>query len=1295
MACNSRTSHKDSAREGAGWTAEQIEHSSTVKITNEFTGSIYSSKLKLQTAFYMDTGYFMCHPTGKNDFNDTASYYIYVEDDKHLLAVNQSVVVLHQHEYKSLVIACKPTSPDVNVTLKKDNHPMALGRTENGLYLNFTQREGFKLMNLSPKDGGYFECIGVRGGKESHVTYDIKILPHVDNIEKPTINANIALVGGNAELDCSVSVPTGIVATLDWIPPNLQLLGNNHIEITNATKTSHTSSTVKIIESKKLIIRNVTKEDEGKYICNATDSSFNSNQTEYLLKVLTSNTTYLNLTTTGSTEFVARGGIDKAFWIIRIDSYPRIRNRDIIWYDHSNKIIDEDSGKYEVLIYGGMQFTKLTVLHLSVLDSGTYRLEVTNGIEHQSVNLTLLVEGKPDVALSTENYYSLNETVPITCRVTGHPEPKITWHFEFCHQISNCSGDYVEIDNEKYFEKHTGVAHIDSVLTIYATTSGFLRCQACNIVGCTDKTDHFVVTDIDNGFGIIGPKKLVAGDSASLICRASMNDSNSHLDWEFPDPSIKQVVKVKNNMTEYSYQSILEIINVTTNLTGTYRCYATNSQETYNRRKFVTHFLEVQSKVKPSVIVSFKNESDAAVIGHTLEWNCKTEGSPLPKITWLKDNVEIRDFENSNSNNTYIPRIRVSQRYNESLLIIDEIIEEDAGLYTCKAESRVGITSKSTILNTIHVPPQSNKDSFVWIAALFCIIVLSFASIIILLIRRVRKEREKRKQITNGLRNFQQGQIGSINSDLDVTEQADLLPYKDRFEFPRKKLKLGKQLGSGAFGVVLKGEAEGILEPNVVTTVAVKMVKQNVDETHIVALVSELKIMVHLGKHLNVVNLLGACTLNLSNHELLVIVEYCPYGNLHKFLQKHRETFINQVNPITGRIDSAIIKSSPKSEYVKPLSNGITGTSQANGITSRLGSLSEDNQQINSNGTEVTSISTPVGEESFVFSYLNCRSHSQERKHSRNNTQKISTQDLLCWSFQIARGMEYLASRKVLHGDLAARNVLLAENNIVKICDFGLSKNMYMYKDDNYFKKGKRLLPVKWMALEAIRDRNFSIQSDVWAYGIVLWELFSLARTPYPGIDAERLYQRLEEGFRMEKPEYATKDVYDVMLDCWQEIPSKRPSFTDLAEKLGGVLEDSVRKHYVDLNNPFLKENAEFLSEQDYLSMLSSPATYVNLNRENDKTQYSVTPGYACMNQHKKTDAQEETELRPMLNSLACKGSSSNISSVPNSPSPTSSPVNFDSARLSFSNPTYHNLGRPPINPCINTPYVIEKEVKT
>lgn len=194
-----------------------------------------------------------------------------------------------------------------------------------------------------------------------------------------------------------------------------------------------------------------------------------------------------------------------------------------------------------------------------------------------------------------------------------------------------------------------------------------------------------------------------------------------------------------------------------------------------------------------------------------------------------------------------------------------------------------------------------------WIVGITSVIAI-LVIITIYLCIRVRRERRRLKELkAAGLANFEEGCLEMFDPSLSLDEQADLLPYDRNYEFPREKLKLGKQLGAGAFGVVVKGIAQGIIPHEEESTVAVKMVKQNADNDVMKALVSELKIMVHLGRHLNVVNLLGAITKNIAKREVMVIVEYCRFGNVQNFLLKNREFFVDQVNPETDEIDATIL----------------------------------------------------------------------------------------------------------------------------------------------------------------------------------------------------------------------------------------------------------------------------------------------------------------------------------------------------------------------------------------------------
>ncbi|XP_075909555.1 mast/stem cell growth factor receptor Kit-like [Petromyzon marinus] len=157
--------------------------------------------------------------------------------------------------------------------------------------------------------------------------------------------------------------------------------------------------------------------------------------------------------------------------------------------------------------------------------------------------------------------------------------------------------------------------------------------------------------------------------------------------------------------------------------------------------------------------------------------------------------------------------------------------------------------------------------------------------------------------------------------------------------------------------------------------------------------------------------------------------------------------------------------------------------------------------------------------------------------------------DLHSCALQVARGMAFLAARCCIHRDLAARNVLVTHGRMLKICDFGLARDVST--DSNYVLKGNARLPVKWMAPESLFQGVFTAQSDVWSYGVLLWEIFSLGCTPYPGLPVNsKFYSMLKQGHRMSAPPHSCPDMYSLMLCCWREGPSSRPSFSQLCDLL-------------------------------------------------------------------------------------------------------------------------------------------------
>jgi len=162
----------------------------------------------------------------------------------------------------------------------------------------------------------------------------------------------------------------------------------------------------------------------------------------------------------------------------------------------------------------------------------------------------------------------------------------------------------------------------------------------------------------------------------------------------------------------------------------------------------------------------------------------------------------------------------------------------------------------------------------------------------------------------------------------------------------------------------------------------------------------------------------------------------------------------------------------------------------------------------------------------------------------------LSLENLLNIGWQIAKGMEFLQLAKCVHRDLAARNILVCENNLVKIADFGMARNVE--NTEYYRKKGDGKLPVKWMAPEAVFDRVYTWQSDVWSYGILLWEIMTMGESPFKEVQIEVFLERLRQpSFRHpEQPTNCPADVYQVMKDCWHILAQDRPSWPSIKDRM-------------------------------------------------------------------------------------------------------------------------------------------------
>ncbi|XP_038056080.1 fibroblast growth factor receptor 1-like [Patiria miniata] len=171
---------------------------------------------------------------------------------------------------------------------------------------------------------------------------------------------------------------------------------------------------------------------------------------------------------------------------------------------------------------------------------------------------------------------------------------------------------------------------------------------------------------------------------------------------------------------------------------------------------------------------------------------------------------------------------------------------------------------------------------------------------------------------------------------------------------------------------------------------------------------------------------------------------------------------------------------------------------------------------------------------------------------------------LVKFARDVANGMAFLASKKCIHRDLAARNVLVGEDMVCKVSDFGLARDVMNIRV--YQRESQGPLPMRWMALESLIDDVYTIESDVWSFGILMWEIVTLGARPYPHIMTSKdMVRQLRKGYRMSKPSNCKKQLYSIMRSCWHTNPRARPTFRDVVENLEALLSEEME--YITVGN--------------------------------------------------------------------------------------------------------------------------------
>ncbi|GFT96761.1 fibroblast growth factor receptor 4 [Nephila pilipes] len=878
-----------------------------------------------------------------------------------------------------------------------------------------------------------------------------------------------------------------------------------------------------------------------------------------------------------------------------------------------------------------IQFQKWSLLFekLTILDNGVYTCVISNTEGSIEYNITLeVIERLINRPIMIENYPGnqtvfVGDTVIFECKFVSDLHPSVYWIRYY--ESNSTSESKNPVHMIKYMKSNDPTYTDPTFLILHNVTledAGWYGCIASNTLGNSTQNAYLTVLlppespetlrnqrNSKNYFGpmftqnMTDPKvKAEIGSILYLDCPAD----------GFPVPSItwyKDRSNVIENKDVHLREWSLKIDNVAERDQGQYSCVISNSEGAI----YFNFTVEVVEGIpRPPVFTKLIKMLPLVVkpAGTTAVLKCPADGYPVPEITWYKNHKLLKKDD----------RIRF-QRWS---LKLEHVTVSDDGVYTCvvsNSEGRIDFNFTVEVVERVpHRPIMNehypgNQTAFIGETVIFeCKFISDLHPAVnwikyhevdnttdydIPPIKYVKSNDPNNTDptflILHNVTYEDAGWYGCIASNTlgNSTQNAYLsvLPYPEVIEEGKKKTPVILIGFCVAFGI-------GML----IITFLILYFRRLKEEKRLRLLAASKPLNIFLKKRVILIQQNSGSSQNLSaplvkiqafdpNYENSAgISEYeVPLDPVWEF-PREQLTFgkplgrgaFGQVVQAEARGLNGLDK--PVTVAVKMLKDGYTDQDLIDLI-----SEAEMMKMVGKHAHIINLLGccTQNGPFYVIVEYAangNLRDYLRARRpvpgYEISNTDRdlITEKNLLSFAYQIAKGMEYLSSKKCIHRDLAARNVLVMEDKVLKIADFGFARDIH---ENDYYRKTKNgLLPIKWMAIESLMDRLYTTQSDVWSFGVLMWEIMTLGGMPYASVPPAKLFNLLKNGHRLEKPVGCRMETYLLMLECWNAIPNERPTFATLVRKLETVVMDSLDVKYVSLDYAY-SESSDSSSDEE------------------------------------------------------------------------------------------------------------------